>query len=65
MKLNKIALVRTMSGLSSTYTFAQQATEDAQDTKIERTSVTVEKNHTLNAYSLRTLTMSNLSEALQ
>ena len=65
MKLNKIALVLAMSGLSSAYAFAQHATEDAQDKKIERISVTVEKNHRLNAYSSRTSTMSNLNEVPQ
>ncbi|MFT7506318.1 MAG: iron complex outermembrane receptor protein, partial [Gammaproteobacteria bacterium] len=40
VKLNKIALVIAMSGLSSTYAFAQQATEDLQEEKIERISVT-------------------------
>ncbi len=41
VKLNKIALVLAMSGLSSTYTFAQQATEeDTNKEPIERIEVT-------------------------
>lgn len=64
MKLNKIALVLALFGLSSTYAFAQQANEDTQQEKVERISTTVEKNHKLNAYSSSSLTMSNLSEVL-
>lgn len=42
MKLNKIALVLAMSGLSSSYAFAQQANEDTDttDEKVERIQVT-------------------------
>jgi hypothetical protein len=65
VKLIKIPLVLAMSGLSSIYTFAQQAIEYTQDKKIKHTSVTVEKNHRLNAYSSRTSTMSNLNEVPQ
>jgi len=65
VKLNKIALVLAMSGLSSIYALAQQANEDTQEEKVERISVNVEKNHRLNAYSSSTSTMSNLSEVLK
>jgi len=42
VKLNKIALVLAMSGLSSTYAIAQQATDntDENETKMERIQVT-------------------------
>ena len=63
MKLNKIALVLAMFGLSSTYAFAQQANENTHN-QIKGIH-TLEKNHKLNVYSSRISTMSNLSEVLQ
>ena len=40
MKLNKIALVLAMSGMSSQYALAQQATDDTSEEKVERIQVT-------------------------